>query len=49
VVLLNPAVSTTAPCLKNVAELEMNVRAMTERYTAEDKKMLLVRNREIRP
>ncbi|MBP1610440.1 MAG: aldo/keto reductase [Acidobacteria bacterium] len=47
-VLLNPAISTTVPYTKNIAELEMNVRAMTESYTAQDEKMLFVRNREIR-
>ncbi len=48
-VLLNPAISTTVPYTKNIAELEMNVRAMTEPYTAGDEKMLFVRNQEIRP
>ena len=48
-VLLNPAISTTVPYTKNIAELEMNVRAMTEPYTAQDEKMLFVRNQEIRP
>jgi len=47
-VLLNPAISTTVPYAKNVAELEMNVRAMTESYTPQDEKMLYVRNQEIR-
>jgi uncharacterized protein len=48
-VLLNPAISTTVPYVKNVAELEMNVRAMTEPYTPQDEKMLYTRNWEIRP
>jgi uncharacterized protein len=48
-VLLNPAISTTVPYTKNIAELEMNVRAMTEPYTAQDEKILFVRNQEIRP
>lgn len=48
-VLLNPAISTTVPYVKNVAELEMNVRAMKEPYTPQDEKMLYVRNQEIRP
>lgn len=48
-VLLNPAISTTVPYAKTVAELEMNVRAMTEPYTPGDEKMLYVRNQEIRP
>ncbi|MEO0249077.1 MAG: aldo/keto reductase [candidate division WOR-3 bacterium] len=47
-VLLNPAISTTVPYMKNIAEVEMNVRAMTESYTPEDEKMLYVRNQEIR-
>jgi uncharacterized protein len=48
-VLLNPAISTTVPYVKNIAELEMNVRAMTESYTAQDEKMLYTRSREIGP
>jgi predicted aldo/keto reductase-like oxidoreductase len=48
-VLLNPAISTTVPYVKNIAELEMNVRAMNEPYTPQDEKMLYTRNEEIRP
>jgi hypothetical protein len=48
-VLLNPAISTTVPYVKNIAELEMNVRAMKEAYTPQDEKMLYTRNQEIRP
>jgi uncharacterized protein len=48
-VLLNPAISTTVPYVKSISELEMNVRAMTESYTAQDEKMLYARNREIGP
>jgi predicted aldo/keto reductase-like oxidoreductase len=48
-VLLNPAISTTVPYVKNIAELEMNVRAMKETYTPQDEKMLYTRNEEIRP
>ncbi len=48
-VLLNPAISTTVPYVKNIAEMEMNVRAMTEPYTAQDEKMLYTRNQDIRP
>jgi hypothetical protein len=48
-VLLNPAISTTVPYTKNIAELEMNVRAMAESYTPQDEKMLYTRNQEIRP
>ncbi len=47
-VLMNPAISTTVPFAKNIAELEMNFRAMTEPYTSQDEKMLYVRNEEIR-
>jgi len=48
-VLLNPAISTTVPYVKNVTELEMNVRAMKEAYTPADEKTLYVRNEMIRP
>ena len=48
-VLLNPAISTTVPYVKNIAELEMNVRAMKEPYTHKDEKMLYTRNEDIRP
>jgi uncharacterized protein len=48
-VLMNPAISTTVPYAKNIAELEMNFRAMTEPYTLQDEKMLYARNEEIRP
>jgi predicted aldo/keto reductase-like oxidoreductase len=48
-VLLNPYISTTVPYAKNIAEVEMNFRAMTEPYTPQDEKMLFARNEEIRP
>ncbi len=48
-VLLNPAISTTVPYVKNITELEMNVRAMSEPYTSQDEKMLYTRNEDIRP
>lgn len=48
-VLTNPEISTTVPYAKNISEVEMNVRAMTESYTPQDEKLLYVRNREIRP
>ena len=47
-VLTNPAISTTVPHPDNLAQLEMNVRAMMEPYTPQDEKMLYVRNQEIR-
>jgi uncharacterized protein len=46
--LMNPMISTTVPFAKNVTELEMNFRAMTEPYTLQDEKMLYTRNEEIR-
>jgi uncharacterized protein len=48
-VLMNPMISTTVPFAKNIAELEMNFRAMKEPYTLQDEKMLYARNEEIRP
>jgi predicted aldo/keto reductase-like oxidoreductase len=48
-VLLNPDISTTVLYAKNLAEVEMNFRAMTETYTPQDEKMLFARNEEIRP
>jgi hypothetical protein len=42
-------ISTTVPYAKNLAEVEMNFRAMTEPYTPQDEKMLYVMNEEIRP
>jgi aryl-alcohol dehydrogenase-like predicted oxidoreductase len=48
-VLSNHSISTTVPYAKNVAELEMNARAMTEPYTPQDEKLLYVRNQLIRP
>jgi uncharacterized protein len=47
-VLMNPDIATTVPYAKNLAELEMNFRAMAEPYTLKDEKMLYARNEEIR-
>ena len=47
--LLNPDISTTVPYAKNIEEVEMNFRAMTEPYTPQDDTMLFARNEEIRP
>ncbi len=47
--LLNPDISTTVPYAKNMAEVEMNFRAMTEPYTLQDEKLLYSRNEQIRP
>jgi predicted aldo/keto reductase-like oxidoreductase len=48
-VLQNPAIGTTVPHMKTLAELEMNFRAMTEPYTPKDEKLLYVLNEQIRP
>jgi uncharacterized protein len=47
-VLMNPDISTTVPYAKNVAELEMNFRAMAEPYSLQDEKLLYAKNEEIR-
>lgn len=48
-VLQNPAIGTTVPHMKTIAELEMNFRAMSEPYTPKDEKLLYVMNEKIRP
>ena len=48
-VLHNPAIATTVPDPANMANLEMNVRAMTEPYTTKDEKLLFALNEQIRP
>ncbi len=48
-VLNNPAIGTTVPYMKTIAELEMNFRAMSEPYTPADEKLLYVLNEQIRP
>jgi predicted aldo/keto reductase-like oxidoreductase len=48
-VLKNPDISTTVPHPDNIEQVEMNFRAMTEPYTAQDEKVLFARNEEIRP
>ncbi|MFC1495030.1 aldo/keto reductase [Thermodesulfobacteriota bacterium] len=48
-VLNNPAIGTTVPHMKSIAELEMNFRAMSEPYTPADEKVLYVMNEKIRP
>lgn len=47
--LTNPAISTTVPDPTNVTNLEMNVRAMTEPYTAKDERLLYALNEQMRP
>ena len=47
-VLRNQGISTTVPFAETIAEVEMNVRAMTEEFTPQDEKILFVRSEEIR-
>lgn len=47
-VLRNPAISTTVPWAETLEELEINFRAMTEKYTPEDEWMLYARSEQIR-
>jgi predicted aldo/keto reductase-like oxidoreductase len=48
-VLRNPAVATTIPGVRDVEMLELNLRALSETFTAEDEKLLSARSEEIRP
>ena len=48
-VLKNPLFSTTIPSMTDMDQLEMNVRAMSEKFGAEDEKLLAVLNEEVRP
>ena len=48
-VVKNPAVATTIPGIRDADMLEMNLRALTERYGPEDDKVLVARNEEVRP
>jgi predicted aldo/keto reductase-like oxidoreductase len=48
-VLNNPAIGTTVPNMNSIAELEMNLRAMSEPYTPADEQLLFVINEKIRP
>jgi predicted aldo/keto reductase-like oxidoreductase len=48
-VLTNPGIGTTVPHMRTIEELEMNFRAMSEPYTAEDEQLLYVLNEQIRP
>jgi predicted aldo/keto reductase-like oxidoreductase len=48
-VLRTPFIHTTVPRMTNVEMLEENVRAMSERYGAEDEKILIAHLRRIRP
>ena len=48
-VLSNPAIGTTVPFMQKIPELEMNFRAMSEKYAPADEKLLYVMNEQIRP
>lgn len=48
-VLQNPAIGTTVPNMRTIPNLEMNMRAMSEPYTAADEKLLYTLNEQIRP
>lgn len=48
-VLRNPLVATTIPGVRDVEMLEMNLRAINEKFTDEDEKLLVARSEEIRP
>ena len=48
-VLSNPAIGTTVPFMQRMSDLEMNIRAMSEKYTPADEKLLYVMNEQIRP
>jgi len=47
-VLRNPGISTTVPFAETIDEVEINFRAMTEPFTAEDEKILFARSEQIR-
>jgi predicted aldo/keto reductase-like oxidoreductase len=48
-VLSNPAIGTTVPNMNSIAELEMNMRAMSEPYAPADEQLLFTLNEQIRP
>jgi predicted aldo/keto reductase-like oxidoreductase len=48
-VLRNPLVATTIPGVRDVDMLELNIRALSEKFTAEDEKRLVARSEAIRP
>jgi len=47
-VLRNPAISTTVPFAETIDEVNINFRAMTEKYTPEEEWLLFARNEQIR-
>lgn len=48
-VLRNPMVATTIPGVRDMEMLELNIRALSEKFTAGDEKRLSARNEEVRP
>jgi predicted aldo/keto reductase-like oxidoreductase len=48
-VVRNPAVAAALPGIGNADMLDMNFKAMTEKFTPEDQKVLVARNEEVRP
>jgi len=48
-VLRNPSVAAALPGIADNEMLEMNIKAMTEKFTPDDEKVLVARNEEIRP
>jgi predicted aldo/keto reductase-like oxidoreductase len=48
-VLKNPDLTAVFPGIRDNDMLDMNLKALTEKYTAEDDKVLTARNEEVRP
>lgn len=48
-VLKNPTLTAVFPGIRDNDMLDMNLKALTEKYTAEDDKVLTARNEEVRP
>ncbi len=48
-VLRNPSIDTTIPSITDMDQLDDDLKAMTQRYTPADEKLLAARLREIRP
>jgi predicted aldo/keto reductase-like oxidoreductase len=48
-VLRNPLISVAIPSMTDMDQLEENFRALTEKFTPEDEKLLAAANEEIRP
>jgi aryl-alcohol dehydrogenase-like predicted oxidoreductase len=48
-VVKNPSVATTIPGIRDAEMLDMNLRALTEKYGPDDDRVLVARNEEVRP